>query len=254
MPAVVPVAVQLYSLRDAVAADGLAAVLERVAGIGFDGVETAGLADLTSTALTTTLSALGLRLAAAHIPLPQPDAAGALLDSQQAAGADTVVVAYLPPEAFADADAVARSAERLNALHRQATARGMALAYHNHHWEFSIRIGGSSAHQRLFERLVPEVLAEIDTYWARVGGADPAAELERLGGRAALLHLKDGPADDPGAAMTALGRGRMNLEAILAASRARWHVVELDRCDGDMWHAIEASFHYLNRQQHGVRT
>jgi sugar phosphate isomerase/epimerase len=67
--------------------------------------------------------------------------------------------------------------------------------------------------------------------------------------RAPLLHLKDGPADDPKAPMTALGDGAMDLPAILAASHASWHIVELDRCAGDMWRAIEDSFHYLTERR-----
>ena len=55
----------------------------------------------------------------------------------------------------------------------------------------------------LFDALDPDVIAEVDIYWAKVGGVDPAALVAELGERAALLHVKDGPAEDPRQAMVA---------------------------------------------------
>jgi sugar phosphate isomerase/epimerase len=94
-------------------------------------------------------------------------------------------------------------------------------------------------------RLDPGIFAEVDTYWAAVGGADPVAVVAGLGARARMLHIKDGPADDPQASMTAVGAGRMDVPAIIGVSRAEWLVVEIDRTDGDMFEAIERSYAYL---------
>ena len=75
------------------------------------------------------------------------------------------------------------------------------------------------------------MFAEIDTYWTKVGGADPAAVVAGFGSRARLLHLKDGPADGPDAPMTALGAGSMDLPAIfcpagfMASGRHRGELV-----------------------------
>ena len=33
--------------------------------------------------------------------------------------------------------------------------------------------------------------------------------------------------------------------ALAAATQAAWHVVELDRCDTDMWEAVEESYRFL---------
>ena len=239
------VAVQLYSLRDRVAERGFEVVLEEVAAIGYAGVELAGLNGLTPGQVRDQLDRLGLTIAAAHVALPEPDQAQALLDDYAELGARDLVVAYLPPEQFATAAAVDRAADRLNAFGAAVDARGMALGYHNHVWEFASRIGDESAYARLFGRLDPRIFAEIDTYWTRVGGLDPVTVVESFGPRARLLHLKDGPADDPRAPMTALGEGRMAIAPILRASRAIWHIVELDRCATDMLEAVRASHRYL---------
>jgi sugar phosphate isomerase/epimerase len=59
------------------------------------------------------------------------------------------------------------------------------------------------------------------------------------------LHIKDGPADDPASDMTAVGDGVIDVAGIAAASRAAWHVVELDRCATDMLEAVEKSHRFL---------
>ena len=103
----------------------------------------------------------------------------------------------------------------------------------------------------LFRLLDPTVFAEVDTYWAKVGGADPARAWCAISANARrLLHIKDGPATDHEAPMVAVGDGAMDVAAIAKASRAKWHVVELDQCATDMFAAIEKSHRYLT--SHGL--
>jgi len=67
-----------------------------------------------------------------------------------------------------------------------------------------------------------------------------------LGSRVGLLHVKDGPADEPPSSMVAVGDGAVDVPGVLAASpSAQWHIVELDRCDTDMFDAVERSYDYL---------
>ena len=174
------------------------------------------------------------------------DEFAAALDAHQALGCDTVVIPALPPEAFADLDAVRAAADRVNALVDVARARGMTLGYHNHFWEFTPMPDGRPALLHLFEHLAPDVFAEVDIYWAQVGGSDPTELVTELGSRVGLLHVKDGPADEPKSPMVAVGDGVVDVPGVLAASpTARWHIVELDRCATDMFDAVERSYDYL---------
>ena len=62
--------------------------------------------------------------------------------------------------------------------------------------------------------------------------------------------MKDGPADDRASAMVAVGDGVIDVPGVLAAARsAQWHIVELDRCDTDMFDAVERSYDYLVGQR-----
>lgn len=240
-----PVSVQLYSLREEAAAD-LPATLARLGEIGFVGVEPAGLHGLSPTEFRRHVEGAGLVIGSAHGAIPIGDEAERVLDAHQELGCDTLVVAMLPPDRFASRAALEASADDLNRACENARARGIRLGYHNHWWEFRELEDGRSAYELLFERLDTDVLAEVDIYWARVGKRDPARVIESLGPRARLLHVKDGPADEPRSAMTAVGEGVVEIKAALdAGCAAEWHIVELDRCDSDMFQAIERSYRYL---------
>jgi sugar phosphate isomerase/epimerase len=70
--------------------------------------------------------------------------------------------------------------------------------------------------------------------------------IKRLGKRAPLLHIKDGPATI-GESMLPLGQGSMDIEAIVKAGgdNTEWLIVELDRCDSDMVEAVQISYNYM---------
>jgi sugar phosphate isomerase/epimerase len=125
-----------------------------------------------------------------------------------------------------------------------AAERGLALGYHNHWWEFE-PLQGRSGFDLLLERADPALFFEVDAYWVQAAGEDPAALLKRLGDRARLLHVKDGPATRD-APMVAVGQGTLDIPAIIAAATgAQALIVELDRCATDMLRAVDESFRYL---------
>jgi sugar phosphate isomerase/epimerase len=239
-------ALQLYTVRDDVTRDGLDAVLDRVAAAGYAGVESAGMYDLAPSAFATKLADRGLRLASAHVGGPDDlDQLRAAIDAHQAAGATRVVIPAIWPDGFKDAAAVGKSAESVNRAAEVARQRGVPLGYHNHFWEIPA-VDGRSALERFYDAVDPAVFAEVDIYWAQTGGIDPATLVAGLGDRAQLLHVKDGPADKPDSAMTAVGTGQVDIAGVIAAApRAEWHIVELDRCATDMLEAVDASARFL---------
>jgi sugar phosphate isomerase/epimerase len=243
-----PIAVQLYALRTAAAQD-LPGVLERVARAGFLGVEYASLHDQAPRDVHRWTTDLGLVGVAVHRRLPSGAEGERVLDEAEELGVDTVVVPWADPARFADDAAIAALAEELRQAQTQAAARGMRLGYHNHEFEPAARgADGTTGLERLFELAGPGLLAEVDIYWATMGGADPAALIGRLGPRVRLLHLKDGPADpaDRDAPQVAVGAGTVDVTgAIEAGDAVEWHVVELDSCATDMLEALTTSRRYL---------
>ena len=240
-----PISIQLYTLREEVNAD-FPAVLRRLAAKGYAGVELAGFGALTPAQLAAVLAETGLAVSSAHVGYQPADGFAAALADHRTLGCDTAVIPALRADGFADLDAVQKSADRVNGLVDVARAHGMTLGYHNHFWEFTPMPDGRPALLHLFERLDPAVFAEVDIYWAQVGGSDPAALVSELGTRVRLLHVKDGPADEPPSPMVAVGDGVIDVPGVLeAAPGARWHIVELDRCATDMFDAVERSYDFL---------
>jgi sugar phosphate isomerase/epimerase len=222
--------VQLYSVRDAVAAD-LEGSLARLAAIGLTHVEPFDLSD--PTRLRAALDAGGLDAPSAHARLDED--LDRTLEAAATVGVRTLVHPYCAPERWAsDADGLA---DALGAAAKRAEGYGIDVAYHNHHWE-----SGDSL-ERFADR--SGVALELDTYWAAVGGEDVPALLGRLGDRVRLLHLKDGPVDTDAERQLPLGQGAMSVPAILAAATAaELGVLEFDAYAGDLFEGIAAGFEY----------
>jgi sugar phosphate isomerase/epimerase len=239
-----PIAVHLYTLRCEAQRD-FAGALERIAAIGYLGVETAGLHGMRAEELRARLDDLGLAVASAHVPLPVGPDAEHLLDEQQTIGNDVLVVAALDPEHFVSLTRIERAAEMLNEAAENVRHRGMILGYHNHWWEFTASDSVTDPMTSFVDRLDATVFLELDIYWLTVSGVDPAVVLPRLRNRIRLVHVKDGPGTqtDP---MTAVGSGVVDVAGALAAvPNPSWHIVELDDCAGDAFDAVETSYRYL---------
>ena len=126
--------------------------------------------------LRSDLDAAGLFACSVHAA-PMGEQADAVVRAARTLGADTVIIPYLPPPRFADADSVQALARELNELAAWTAGQGLRLGYHNHDFELSSLVGGVPALEVLADQLDDAVLLEVDTYWAAVGGQDVAALL-----------------------------------------------------------------------------
>jgi sugar phosphate isomerase/epimerase len=241
-----PLAVQLYSVRDALAAD-YSGVLSRIADMGYAGVEMAGSYGSGGPAdAAAFIRSLGLEIVGAHLGLPDDNDFARTIATAHALGTSRWVVPWVPPEEFQTRARVQTVIDRLNSAAAAAKDAGLTLFYHNHWFEFEATPGldGDIPFNLMLEKLDPAVQFEIDLYWVKTGGSDPAAILTRLGSRASLLHVKDGPTNLTDA-MVAVGDGVMNYPDLLPDAAAEWLIVELDRCDTDVLTAIRRSHDYL---------
>ena len=244
-----PLSVQLYSVREPLAEDR-DGVLRRIAGIGYGAVEPFQ-PTVDPHGFRAVADDLGLSVSSVHAGLlGGPEQQDAVFEAAGVLGTDLVIVpGGIEHEEFTTAEGLARIADTLNGISERATAHGLRLGYHNHWWEFEPEVGGDHALVTLAGLLAPEVVLEIDTYWAAVGGADVPAVLRGLGDRVAALHVKDGPVVK-GEPHTAVGKGVMPVPAVLdAAPAGAWRIVELDSCAGDLFEALADSHAYLTTRE-----
>jgi sugar phosphate isomerase/epimerase len=239
------IALQLYTLRDALLED-FAAVIEKVAEMGYLGVERAFFTETMSTAeATKIIQANGLTIASAHAELPLGEEQKSVLATMADAGTEVMIWHGWPRhDDHNTVDGVKRLAAKYNEANRIAQANGLRFGIHNHWWEFE-PVGNTYPYRILAAEMDESIFFEVDTYWVQTGGRDAAAVLRELGSRAPYLHIKDGPTT-PDGDMVAVGQGEMNFPAVFAAThRPEWLVVELDRCATDMMTAVQESYTYL---------
>jgi sugar phosphate isomerase/epimerase len=232
--------VQLYSVREA-AKNNFPQVLQSLAKMGYDGVEFAGLHGHTPDELRKVLDKAGIVASSAHGPVFDPSKWDEVKRDADALGYKHVVGGFGPDD-FKTEEAVRATAAKVNRAVDHFAPMGLTVGYHNHWWEYDAPNKGD-----LLLSLCPKVFPQFDVYWVTVGGADPVEYIRRYAGRTKLVHIKDGPLDRE-KAMTAVGKGKVNVKGVVGASLesgVEWGIVELDRCDTDMLQAVEESAKFL---------
>ena len=241
--------VQLYTLRDRL--EDLPNLAQRLAQIGFTCVEPHRWHE-NATEVKNALQAAGLRAPSAHARILDGDSSQ-IFSAAVDLGIDTVVQPSSPRELWHSRAGIRELAQKMNALAVDARQFGVRVAYHNHAFEFLESNWQSQAGPAQLPTaldffaadLSDDVLLQVDTYWAAVGGADPVALLERLGQRVRLLHIKDGPITGDPADQLPVGAGKMPVDEILAVAPQARPIIELDDYRGDALDAVQASYEYL---------
>ncbi len=194
------IGVQMMTVKEKVAADGLAAVLERIAGLGYRAIEMSQIpmTDDNVTLLEHAREQLNLDTGAISVALTKtPVATGDAMDADY----DKIItdarrldcryarVGMMPFQAMASLPAVEAYCAELEAAGQRLAADGITLCYHNHHVDLAKFDG-----ERIFDivrRLAPTVHFEIDLHWVQRGGANPVQVLRDYTGVVDLVHLKD---------------------------------------------------------------
>lgn len=236
------VSVQLYTIRNDIRAN-LDRALGRIAQLGFTTVEAfdfVGRVDEYGQAFARH----GLTPDSAHAGLLDVEVAP-IFEAAAALGVRTIIEPSVPADRWTTRADISDTASRLNELAPLAKTYGVQLGYHNHDWEIESTFDGTTALELLANELDPEIVLEVDTYWAAVGGQDVPSLLHRLGDRVKYLHVKDGDISKNNLAQTAVGGGRMPVLEVLAAAPAATRVVELDDFDGDIFTALADSAAFL---------
>jgi sugar phosphate isomerase/epimerase len=178
--------IQLYTLRDAMQED-LPGTIRKVAEIGFTQVEPYNFV-ATAKELGAALRENGLTAPSGHAPLLSEDQDGIFAAAKEL-GISTVIDPYLPAQHWQSAGDIQATAAKLNAAAKKGAEYGIRVGYHNHAWELESIIEGTTALEYFEALLDPELVLEVDTYWAAVGGQDPVELLARLCDRVKFIHI-----------------------------------------------------------------
>lgn len=228
------IGIQLYTLRDAISKD-TAGTLKQVAAAGYKQVEPYGFPGADEMIKAAKDSGLAVR--SSHFQwdsvVNPKDAAmsdfSKILEKAHESGLSHLVIPYLQDGNRKSLDDYKKVAENANKAAVLAKKAGIQLAYHNHNFEFAPKDGGKTGYDIFIEQFSTDMKFEIDVFWVKVAGIDPAALISKLKGRVSQLHLKDlkegvttpnfgSPLSND--AFQALGEGVIPMEPILAAAKS----------------------------------
>ena len=205
-PARYKLGLQLFTLRAALAAD-LEGTLKRVAGLGYEEVETYGFDPdglryygLAARELAGRLRDYNLKAPSGHYDLNRFVSSSVddltryvarCIDGAQALGQTYITWPLLDADSRT-IDKFKLAAERLNLAGAQVKKAGLQLAYHNHDFEFVEQDGQIGYEIILKETDAALVKLQMDLYWIAHGSKlSPHDWFERQPGRFVMWHVKD---------------------------------------------------------------
>ncbi len=223
----IPIALQLYSVRNDCAED-LPGTLEKVAKMGYEGVEFAGYYDYQAEELRRLLDDNGLICCGSHLRIETllGDELMRTVEFNKTLGNPYLICPGLPEEYRDSREAWLSTAELFNKISARVRPLEMWTGYHNHHIEFT-ELDGELPWDTFFGNTDREVVMQLDTGNALHGGADVVPFLERYPGRALTVHLKEYSAANDKAL---IGEGEVRWEELFdlceTTGATRWYIVE----------------------------
>jgi len=243
---------QLYTVRREIEKDFEGAI-RKVARMGFLGVETYPLPpNATLQQAAAVFKKYGLTVFGMHTGLPVGEAREKVVQMAEIYQCKNVVHPGWPTkgEKYKNLDATKQTAESYNEAAAFLKTEGLRLGLHNHWWEFE-KTDGIIPFYYLLEHLNADIFFELDMYWVKTGGLNPATVVGDFGKRAPFLHIKDGPAKkgDTMYAHVPAGTGSLNFPSIVKAGNEniQWMIVEFDEYAGDIFEGMQQSYTFLTK-------
>ena len=269
-----PIGLQLYSVRNEMEKD-FEGTLKKVAEMGYEGVEFAGLFDKSAAEIKALLEKYSLTAVSAHVPLAEMLAdMDKVIATYKEIGCKYIAIPYVDECYRPGTPDYPETLKKIAELGKKAAEAGLTLLYHNHDFEF-VKIDGVYGLDVMYSTVPASYLqTELDTCWVNVGGEEPAPYILKYKGRTPVIHLKDfvmkgkdkpkklyeliGIEDDTEAAseedfsFKPVGYGVQDFPAILESAEkagAKWVVVEQDSPDkgNTPLNAVKMSIDYLKK-------
>jgi sugar phosphate isomerase/epimerase len=237
------IGLQLYSVHSE-AEKNLLGILEKVKAMGYDSVQFAGLFGISAKDVKKVLVGNELTVAGAHIPLEQfsGDALKKQIENQLILENDLMIMPYLTEEQRKSIDDYKRVADVLNEAGFRSKEYGIRVAYHNHDFEF-YELDGKLPFDIIYLESDPDLVKmELDTYWAKYAGYEPAELLKTYRFRCASLHLKDMREKNGEKQTTIAGAGQLDLSDFLQLAdehKVDYCVIEQEHFEDDPLKEVE---------------
>jgi sugar phosphate isomerase/epimerase len=242
------IGLQLYSIKELTGEDFIG-TLEKVAKIGYTGVEFAGYFNTSAKDLKNALDTFGLKAAGSHIGINAiVDNLDEVIEYSLQINDPYIICPGLPVNMRDSADAYKRLAELFNKAGEKCKKHGIQFGYHNHDFEFE-KFNGEYGLDLLTADTDPDLVhIELDTFWVEYCGLKSVDFINKYKERCSLLHIKDMKSWEE-KINTEIGKGVMDFKSITELGKnynVKWYTVEQEEFDIPQLQSIEESFKYLN--------
>lgn len=239
------IGVQLYTVRKEME-DDFDGTLRRIAEIGYDEVEFAGLFGRDPTQIRKFVGKLGMKISASHINWDtlKADPESAIRETKLL-GAKYMVLAWFPPEHRQTLEQWKELIVFINRVAEMSHKKGIRFLYHNHDFEFK-KIDGVEPFDLLLAGVDKRYVAfELDLYWLKLAGRDPEPLFARYPQGFPFSHVKDMSKNEM--KMVDVGDGRIDFARIFSRSSEsgmKTFIVEHDDTKNP-FQTLERSLEYL---------
>lgn len=246
------VGLQLYTVREDMKNDYFG-TLEKIAGMGYQGVEFFDYGGYPAKVLKDKLQSLGLKAVNTHVTIDRMEKDADLeIENALELGLKDITIPMLPEERRRNAEDYFSAARILQELGTQCKKKGLQLHYHNHYFEFD-KFGDVCGMDIILGNTDPENLKiELDTFWVTYVSIDPAEYLKSHSERISMVHLKDMYKDADRKSeispFAEIGNGIMDIMGIIDTCGnigVKWLIVEQDRSRRPAMESIKISIDYL---------
>ena len=242
------IGLQLYSIKELTEKDFFGS-LEKVAKIGYPGVEFAGFFDTPASELKKVLDDLGIVPCGSHTGINAlEEELNRVIDYNLEIGNQYVICPGLPEHMRNSYDAYMRLADKFNDIGRKCKEQGIQFAYHNHDFEFE-KYNGEYGLDILLSNTDPDLVhMELDTFWVEYAGLKSVDFMRKYPKQhSSLIHIKDMKSLDEKIS-TEVGNGIMDFVEILNLAKelgTKWYIVEQEEFEISQLESIEKSLNYL---------
>ncbi|MBC1477900.1 sugar phosphate isomerase/epimerase family protein [Listeria welshimeri] len=235
------IALQLWSVKEA-CEDDFFGTLEKVAEMGYDGVEFAGYYGKSASEIKTKLAELGLEVAGSHISKEMLEAKlEDVIVFERELGNKFIICPYAD---FETKQEWLSFAEKLREIAKTIQQAGMQFGYHNHAHELE-KVDDAIILENLLGN-VPEMIAELDTYWIEYAGVGVIPFIEKYRNRVPLVHIKD--KSKTSKESTIIGEGILDISGYVKtaiASGTKWLIIEQEAFEEDPLTSVAKGYTYL---------
>ncbi|MEO5583067.1 MAG: DUF4440 domain-containing protein [Saprospiraceae bacterium] len=216
--------------------------LIKLKAMGIKYVEGAGARGMSRTEYKRLLDKYGFDVVASGVnfdKLENPDSIKVIIENLKFYQVEYAVCYWIPHKGddFTFAD-LQKGIEVFNKAGKQLAEAGIGLLYHAHGYEFRPYDGPGTMYDYFMEKTDPRyVNIEMDVFWMRNPGQNPASLMRKYPNRIPLTHLKDrmiGSVDNLNGRQdrernVVLGQGDVNIAEVMKAAKeigVKYHLIE----------------------------